>query len=1254
MQENINKEIVQLEPITTKRDKKGFRFYSTNNGNTLYAEKNGKIYNVSEDSLNVLSEVPLAHRRFQFVGIVSDEDVKNLYPLYYEYKTFGRVKEQFGMAKGGELSIGDKVTIDNNYGGGSGVVSDIYGSFIVVETKDGKQSFHESNLSLENDDYEDEDDYAKGGVIKVGDTIRIKDGLSGKLMNIEGENLEVKRITEYPTFNGVTKFYHVEYDGYEYDVREDKVEYKKMAQGGQLEDLTHWNSSFAQWNKVLQESFPEQYKSYKLNDWHQWKQLDRLYFLGKTPKQAIDYFANWKKLTNSIKSRMEHGGEIKIGETIRLKKDLPYLASFSNLYNKDLKVNHISETYFASGTKKYYHVEYDGDKYEVMEDFVDNERMEYGGETHDSKILFTINDEKIDNLLQNSNLNYEFMDDDGYLLSFSDYEKFKVMVSDKGYDENNIFVSDYDYAKGGELTTITKEEWSKIPKDYKNIGMDGIYYIMKYDDKIDRTYLQPVKVLEDGGFVNKTDEELKAMSDDELFAYLDAKAAYMKQYIRPLSAYKAKNFAATSKAIEYKNEGTSKLDENFVDIKKINEQAAKDADDYLSSKMASGGEVTIKDAKYTMALAFDNAGFPKAFKNLKKLSNDSYLLQVSSYIKDNETLQNIVKEFNETLKLNFIVNSDSFKKTFNGNEIKIENKTSMAYGGMIPGRYYKDNKGEEYRFVGESRGKLLFKDGEKVIEKSEDDFEDDYPKESKLFGFFKNGGEVNEEEIIDKLEEQFRGKDLWEDEILDEYEVKMFDWEEFNDEETFYKWKNKNSKKNYIVPFDSDDDSYIFILVPKNKMVEGGEVSKAAELKSKIEKILDKVLLGFYKNVFVRKNYFDKGESIGIIMAASNYEINRVKGQYPQDVSLMLNVEEMDLNVQVFGGNGGNRIYLVPDKNDAKEKYLAMAGVKIPFRTPKKEEKFVLQAIEKFAENYKKALKENKDRLMYKEYVDYDTLIMYKGGETTFEDKVKAVQKNLLKKKKVPTIVQKDYGKTYSKEEAKESAQRIIGSQTAKWRQKNKMAKGGKTSVSPLKDRIFGSKKNKVGTASSKTSAKNIELNDSIVEALSEKAKKYNEKHSSKVSVSTLKAVMRRGMGAFSSSHRPGMTRQGWGYARVNKFLLKKGGTKVKAGYIQDDDLLENGGELKKNMKVSDKPKFKKLMELEDRAKISMNKTKNYSKWNETVGNNFRRRWYKMASELRGWDGEFIPMGVKSNPDWIKFTEEQGSVEDYNFGDVLA
>ena len=73
------------------------------------------------------------------------------------------------------------------------------------------------------------------------------------------------------------------------------------------------------------------------------------------------------------------------------------------------------------------------------------------------------------------------------------------------------------------------------------------------------------------------------------------------------------------------------------------------------------------------------------------------------------------------------------------------NKIKFAYGGMTPGRYYQDNKGQEFRFVGESEGKLLFKDGEKVISKSEEDFED-MPQEKKLFKFFRLGGEMEEPE----------------------------------------------------------------------------------------------------------------------------------------------------------------------------------------------------------------------------------------------------------------------------------------------------------------------------------------------------------------------------------------------------------------------------------------------------------------------------------------------------------------------------
>jgi hypothetical protein len=57
---------------------------------------------------------------------------------------------------------------------------------------------------------------------------------------------------------------------------------------------------------------------------------------------------------------------------------------------------------------------------------------------------------------------------------------------------------------------------------------------------------------------------------------------------------------------------------------------------------------------------------------------------------------------------------------------------------------------------------------------------------------------------------------------------------------------------------------------------------------------------------------------------------------------------------------------------------------------------------------------------------------------------------------------------------------------------------------------------------------------DSSLEA---KAKK------SGISVSTLKAVYRRGVAAWNSGHRPGTTPQQWGHARVNSYIRKGSGT---------------------------------------------------------------------------------------------------------------
>jgi hypothetical protein len=125
---------------------------------------------------------------------------------------------------------------------------------------------------------------------------------------------------------------------------------------------------------------------------------------------------------------------------------------------------------------------------------------------------------------------------------------------------------------------------------------------------------------------------------------------------------------------------------------------------------------------------------------------------------------------------------------------------------------------------------------------------------------------------------------------------------------------------------------------------------------------------------------------------------------------------------------------------------------------------------------------------------------------------------------------------------------------------------GGRTiaqTPAPKKDRIYGSKVNAKGSASSEKSASKIKLSKSITESLSNKLSEFKkESKKDNVSLNDLKAVYRRGLGAYSISHRPTIsggkpnTRNAWAMARVNKFLLKASGEKVKKAYVQDDDLL--------------------------------------------------------------------------------------------------
>jgi hypothetical protein len=200
------------------------------------------------------------------------------------------------------------------------------------------------------------------------------------------------------------------------------------------------------------------------------------------------------------------------------------------------------------------------------------------------------------------------------------------------------------------------------------------------------------------------------------------------------------------------------------------------------------------------------------------------------------------------------------------------------------------------------------------------------------------------------------------------------------------------------------------------------------------------------------------------------------------------------------------------------------------------------------------------------------------------------------------------------------------------------MRKGRKSAAqtkAPVKDRIKGSKVNKKGSASSTARASSILLSDEIISALTKKAQDFNEKYKGKkVSVTTLKAVFRRGAGAFSTSHRPNMTRNGWAYARVNKFLEKKAGKPVKAAYIQDDDLMEKGGEVEllkagQILNLRRLPMYYRSGDLGKQREVSKKVVEVISKksWtDEDDDNEYRRnktRYYFKADDKKGYFATF-------------------------------
>jgi hypothetical protein len=148
--------------------------------------------------------------------------------------------------------------------------------------------------------------------------------------------------------------------------------------------------------------------------------------------------------------------------------------------------------------------------------------------------------------------------------------------------------------------------------------------------------------------------------------------------------------------------------------------------------------------------------------------------------------------------------------------------------------------------------------------------------------------------------------------------------------------------------------------------------------------------------------------------------------------------------------------------------------------------------------------------------------------------------------------------------------------------------KGGRTiaqTPAPKKDQVYGSDLNKSKSSKNISSAKFIKFDDKTLEAIKNKVHEHNQEHpDKKINLSSAKAVVRRGMGAYSKSHRPTISggkpnsRVAWGLARLNAFTYKIVNGKSKSGkYSQDDDLINelgfkvanynNGGEMSKDIR---------------------------------------------------------------------------------------
>ena len=194
----------------------------------------------------------------------------------------------------------------------------------------------------------------------------------------------------------------------------------------------------------------------------------------------------------------------------------------------------------------------------------------------------------------------------------------------------------------------------------------------------------------------------------------------------------------------------------------------------------------------------------------------------------------------------------------------------------------------------------------------------------------------------------------------------------------------------------------------------------------------------------------------------------------------------------------------------------------------------------------------------------------------------------------------------------------------------------------PKKDQKRGSKRNKPDSA--KSPKGKITFSKKTTERLSKIVREHNAKgKGSKATLGALKAVYRRGAGAFSTSHAPKMSRDGWAMARVRAFLyLLRNGRPSNPNYKQDNDLLPKGHPRKSKAEMS--PKQREALDKNKDGKISKEDFELLRK-DKKKGDaaEYQGRKVTLNKPFR------TPDGPKKFSVYVK--NEKGNVVKVNFGD---